>query len=498
LVENFPFFSIFLPIFAAIFCMLWHERYAWHFTLGSTAITLLLSLATLNYIYSNALSVTYLMGHFPAPFGNEIRFGALEAFMASLFSGISLLTMWGGTATVRCDIHPSKLRFYYLMENLLLAGLLAIIYSNDIFTTFVFIEIATIAACSLVSAGENGRSLLASFVYLAMSLLGSGLLLLAISILYSITGHLLFAGLAESIASLVATGSYTLPLAVLSALTIAGLSIKSAIFPFHGWLPEAYSSATTPTSALLAGIVTKTYLVFLLKLICRVFGRAYWASMLLSRIFLACGVMAILYGSLQAMRQRDLKQTLSYASISQIGYISVALGVGTIPALVAACFQMVSHALSKSMLFMATAGLAEASQGETSYKTLRGAARRNPVAAAAFVVGALSLVGIPPLPGFMAKLYLAQSALASPEGWLVVPVILLGTVLGAMYYLPALATLFGSDTAAWSDRESAEGDKSPPALLPASLGVFISLTVLLGFFAPQVWQILEQGIINLH
>ena len=135
------------------------------------------------------------------------------------------------------------------------------VYTDDLFTGYVFVEIAAVTACVAVAAKESGRSVVAAIRYLIFSCLGSGLVLLGIAMLYCITGQLLFSGLEEAVARLVQSGEYSLPLVVSALLMTLGLSIKSAQFPFHAWLPDAHASATTASSAILSGLVLKLSLI---------------------------------------------------------------------------------------------------------------------------------------------------------------------------------------------------------------------------------------------
>ena len=187
-------------------------------------------------------SYTYMMGHFPAPWGNEIRAGLLEAGMALFFCVIMLLSMIGGSKKLIEDVDESKQSLYYILVDLLLSSLLALVYTNDLFTAYVFVEINTISACGLIMIRQNGRTIEAAVRYMIMSLLGSGLFLVGICMLYDLTGHLLMSNIQEAVAQIVANGTYTVPLLVTIAFMSVGLAIKSALFPFHnlpGFCPEA-------------------------------------------------------------------------------------------------------------------------------------------------------------------------------------------------------------------------------------------------------------------
>ena len=157
-----------------------------------------MSAVLLVYLMGKGASYTYMMGHFPAPWGNEIRAGVLEAGMALFFCVIMLLSMMGGRKKLLGEVEYSKHNLYYILTDLLLSSLLALIYTNDLFTAYVFVEINTISACGLIMIRQNGRTIAAAVRFLIISLLGSGLPLVGIYLLYDMTGHMLLSNIKES------------------------------------------------------------------------------------------------------------------------------------------------------------------------------------------------------------------------------------------------------------------------------------------------------------
>ena len=444
-VQNFPFFSIMLPIVCAIVCLGLPAREAHRLTLASAAACTALSCGVLVYTAGSGGAFVYQMGHFPAPFGNELRAGALEALLATVFCAVTLLSVLGGAPDFRHEIPEKKRPLFCVMLGAALAGMLAVIYTNDLFTAYVFIEIITIAACSLIACKPGGRTLAATAGYLIMSLLGSSLLLLAIALLYGVTGHLLMPSLGEAVAALEAAGDYRLPLLVSAGLLTVGLAIKSALFPFHVWLPDAHASATTTASSVLSGLIVKCYPVLMIKLLVRVLGLDHDVARYVTGAMLLLGIPGLLFGSWMAARQRNIKRMLSYASVAQIGFIYTCIGLGGTGGLAAACFHIVAHALAKSMLFSAAGSLSAARDHRKELAALRGTGRRDPVAGAAFLCGALSMIGIPPFSAFFSKLYLAGAGFGTVAGVAaILAAVVVGTVLSVMYYIPAVTCLFAT------------------------------------------------------
>jgi multicomponent Na+:H+ antiporter subunit D len=193
-VQNFPFMSIILSLFSGPLSSVLGGKKAKFINFFVLVAIGCMSVAVLVFVLANG-SYVYTMGHFSAPWGNEIRVGVLEAAMAVFFCLIMLLCMLGGVWEREQEVEESKQNLYYIMTNLLLCSLLALIYTNDLFTAYVFVEINTISACGLIMIRQNGRTIEAATRYMIMSLLGSGLLLLGICFLYDLTGHLLMSNI---------------------------------------------------------------------------------------------------------------------------------------------------------------------------------------------------------------------------------------------------------------------------------------------------------------
>lgn len=248
-VQNFPLFTIILSLVCAVISFAANDRWARGLTLFLLSVSICMQAALLVFCAVNGTSYSYMMGHYPAPWGNEITVGVLESFMALLFAAVMLLSVLGGMPRIRRDIPEHRMRLYWVMIDLAHVALLALCYTNDIFTAYVFIEVLTIASCCLLAARDGGRPLLAAVRYMIFSLVGSGLFLIGVIFTYSITGQLLFPQLKESIALLWADGTYRFSMTVAIGLMVGGLAIKSGLFPFHFWMPDTYGRATPPPPA---------------------------------------------------------------------------------------------------------------------------------------------------------------------------------------------------------------------------------------------------------
>ena len=497
-VENLPFLSIFLAIVTGIVCAtLRRGIIAYRLTLAAAMAAAMMNAAVLAYTYLGNLSFTYTMGRFVAPYGNAIKCGPLQGLLSTAFCVVLAMSLVGGRRDLFHDILPEKQRFYFVMVNLLTASLLALIYTNDVFTGYVFIEICTIASCALVMAKDNGPNLIATIRYLFMSLLGSGLFLIGLALLNSITGYLLMPPLAEAVAELAESGRYHLTLTVSVGLIVGGLGIKSAMFPFHLWLPDAHGGATTASSAMLSGLVLKGYIVLLLTMIVRVFSLEFMVELGVMNVILAFGLLGMIFGSLGAMRERHIKRMLAYSSVAQIGYIFMGMGLGTVAGLTASAFHILVHACCKPLLFACAGRLSAVSGHHKSLRNLRGSAYRDVTAGLGFTVGALSMIGIPLFGGFVSKLYFASASLPTNKTALILLTIALSTVLNALYYVPALLAIWVRPPA--EEEKALLADVAPGELkfdhsFTAAAVVLMAGIFALGIFYHPVLNVIEAGL----
>lgn len=442
--HSIPYLCILLPLGSAAVTSVLKPRWARYWTMFALLVVTSLSGVISAIFASGAESYTYMMGRFPAPWGNEIRAGQLEAATALFFSLIMLLSLLGGLKKIDEHIDQNKVSLYYVVLLLLTSALMAQVYTNDIFTAYVFLEIMTLAACALIAIRKRGRTLVAATRYMIMNLIGSGLFLLGIILLYDLTGHLLMSNMKEAVAALAKSGQYQVPLTVVVALISIGLSIKSALFPFHTWVPDAYAYSTPTSAAVLSSLVSKGYIFLLMKIMYRVIGLDVIVSTGIQDVLFVFALVGMVMGSISAIRQTDIRRMIAFSSVAQIGYVFMGIGLGTDEGMMAATFHIFSHAVCKSMLFLAAGGLADASNNSKKFRDLRGAGFRSPIAGVAFTIGALSMVGFPFLGGFASKLNFALAAMdvGGARTMLVLITLAISTWLNTLYFLRTVITLY--------------------------------------------------------
>ena len=490
-VQNFPFFTIILSLVCAVSSFVLKKNIAKWISAALLSVSSVLNLAVVLYCANGNITFTYMMGHFPAPWGNELTAGIFESLMALVFAFVMLMSILGGADHVEHDVPERRRHLYWVMVDLTHAALMALCYTNDIFTGYVFIEVCTIASCALLAVRNGGRVLIASVRYMIFALVGSGLFLMGVVFTYSITGHLLFPQLQEAIALLWRDGSYRLSMTVAIGLMTAGLSIKAGLFPFHFWLPSAHGRATVATSGILSGVIVKGYLFLLIKIIYRVVGVDIFHASGIQYVLLLFGVAAMVFCSAAAVGSRRLKTMVAYSSAAQIGYMFMGLGMGTEAALVAVFFQIIAHAVTKPMLFLASSALMDACGGHQDFHSLRGAAHRNKAAGVLFTVGALSMVGIPMFIGFIPKLHFASAAFGMDwRTWAVLGALVISTLLNVLYFLYTAMLLWLPVNDA--NRPSFNGRKAWLHALPAL--VLAAVNVVLGIHSAPLTALLEQGI----
>jgi multicomponent Na+:H+ antiporter subunit D len=494
-VQNFPFMCIILSLFSGPLSSILNGKWAKRVNAAVITIIGCMSAAVLWYVLGTGQEYVYRMGHFSAPWGNEIRVGVLEAFMALFFCAVMLLCIVGGEKEREREIEASKQNLYYIMVNLLLCSLLALIYTNDLFTAYVFVEINTISACGLIMIRQNGRTIEAATRYMIMSLLGSGLLLLGICVLYDLTGHLLMSNIKEQVQILAATGEYHVPLIVSLGLMSVGLAIKSALYPFHAWLPDAYGYSTLSSAAILSSLVSKGYIFLLVKIFYRVIGFEVVCESKVINVLFVFGILGMIMGSINAIKETDIRRMIAFSSVAQIGYIYMGFGLGTEAGVVASIYHVLSHAATKSLLFVAASGITDASGTSRQFKDLTGAGYRNKLAGIAFTVGSLSMVGMPMFSGFISKLLFAQAAMGHTHKMLPTLIALaISTVLNAVYFMKTVIRIY---TPAAEGEVRREGRNIPMREQPVksvALVLFVILNLVLGLNSEPLIRLIETGL----
>ncbi|NLA11082.1 MAG: monovalent cation/H+ antiporter subunit D family protein [Firmicutes bacterium] len=427
----------------------------------------------------------------PPPWGIEIAIEPVSALMIVLITGLYLLIALFSSRALTKEINQDSIGWYYVEFLLCLTAMLGLVITHDIFNMYVFIEVVGISACALVVSKGDRTSTEASLKYLILATIGSGFILLAIGMLYMITGHLnmRFAGaiLAQS------AGQYPYMIWIMMTLFVVGFGIKSALFPLHLWLPDAHASAPSPSSAILSSLVVKVYIIALFKLFFIVFGNEFYQASNVRYLLIILGASAMLFGSFFAFVQLDLKRRLAYSTVAQLGYIYLGLGLATPWAIVAAFYHLMVHALMKTCLFLC-AGAIYYQTGEKKVTRLRNIGYTMPLTAGSFTVAAFSMVGLPLTGGFISKYLLAVESMGASYPYFIALIVLSG-LLNAAYYFPIIWQFYFVSAEQPVEKRTFHKDKIPFSM---QLPIIITAAgiIVLGTAGVMAYDYLQQIVLH--
>jgi multicomponent Na+:H+ antiporter subunit D len=363
----------------------------------------------------------------------------------------------------------------------MVTGLLGIVVTGDAFNLYVLLEIAALTGYGLLAMGED-RAPLAALNYLYMGTIGACFYLLGVGYLYIVTGSLNMVDIARILPSLYQSK------AVLGAFMICmvGVWLKMAFFPLHAWLPNAYTYAPSAASSLIAPLVTKVMIYVMIRFILTVFTPEFAFNILaVSDSIVWLAVIAIVMGAILALAERNLKKMLAYIVIAEVGYMVGGAWLGNRAGMTGAILHIVNDALMTLCVFMVVGNIVYKAKGY-AFDDLKGLVRKMPFTMGAFVIGALSIIGVPPTCGFFSKWYLISGAIqAGHYGFMVallfsslVSVVLFFRVIEICYYEP-----FGDHHG--HDHHSEPMDEAPLTMLVPLLIVAAGL-VLVGLYTGDI------------
>jgi multicomponent Na+:H+ antiporter subunit D len=375
-------------------------------------------LAVLTGLILFSLSLGLVLGWVPPGdfTANDVRLraDALSALFLLVINSIGFACLI--YATDYLDHMTGRAKFYGLFLILIL-GLNGVVLVHDLFSMYLYLEVASIASYMLVAFTLEFDGIESALKYLLLSVVGTALVLIALALIYLRLGTLEF----SAVKGLLAQGDLPRLFLLTGAMFLAGFGLKAAIMPFHAWLPDAHPSAPAPVSAILSGVVIKVAGVYALI---RIFLYLYPRTPQIQYVFIVLGVVSMAFGAIIAYFQDDIKRMLAYSSISQVGYIMIGLGIGHPLAIAGALFHILNHAQFKSLLFL-NSGALQYRTGTRNMTEMGGLESRMPITSTTSIFGTLSIAGIPPFNGFFSKLF-----------------IILGAIKAGYYTVAALAAIF--------------------------------------------------------
>ncbi len=420
-------------------------RLAWIWAVVISLATFALTLILYAQVLEHG-SVQYAFGDWAPPLGITYNIDALNMLILLIVAGMGVLSVFYGLPSVLKEIAPRDQAPFFAAFLLCLTGLLGVTITGDAFNVFVFLEISSISTYILIAMGgkQDRRALTASFSYLVLGTIGATFFVIGIGLLYMATGTL---NMADITAQLHLRGDDRVVRAAFAFIVI-GLGLKTAMFPLHTWLPNAYAYSPTVVGAFLASTATKVAFYAMVRFTLGVFlPDSPFNHAFLGFVLTPMAVAAMIICSVQALYQTDLRKLLAYSSVAQLGYMLLGLSIGTAAGVSAGLLHLFNHALLKGGLFMGL-GIFALTYGVRQVQDLRGLGKTMPVTAAAFTVCGLSLIGAPFFAGFVSKYYLITAALEHGWWWAVIAILAssvlaifyVGRMLEAMYLHPAPKT----------------------------------------------------------
>jgi len=382
-----------------------------------TLVLLFLSILTLVLLFQGITEPkTYQIGGWElvngVPIAIYLVFDGLSALLLLITSLIGFLAAFYSISYMKK--YTAENNFYALL-GLMITGMNGVILTGDMFNMYVFLEIAVIASYALVAFGVEKNELEASFKYQILGGVASLLILFAIGLLYWQTHTLNMADISTQLPNT----DNNFFLVFTQILLISGFGLKAAMIPFHAWLPDAHSSAPSPISAMLSGVLIKAIGIYaILRLFFNMFTITYEISMVITII----GTISMVIGVFLAIGQWDLKRLLAYHSISQMGYVVIGIGMGMLIlneggnksiaslAIAGGLFHLINHAVFKGLLFL-NAGALEYAIGTRNLKMMGGLSKSMPITSTSSLGASMSISGIPPFNGFFSKLILVIAAI---------------------------------------------------------------------------------------
>lgn len=423
-----PILQIIIPLMAAPVCIfLRHPVLTWALTTVVSWVTLYISLSLLFQVQASG-TIVYEIGGWAAPWGIEYVVDTLSAWVLVIVSSIGAVVTPYAKVSVEKEIERDRIYIFYAMLLLCETGLLGITITGDAFNLFVFLEISSLSTYVLVSMGKDRRGLTAAYRYLIMGTLGATFYIIGVGLMYMMTGSLNIADLAKLIPDV--ADSRTIQ-AALAFMTV-GLGIKLALFPLHMWLPNAYAFAPSVVTVFLAATATKVAVYALVRVIFTIFGGVdILEAVQIRDVLTALAIVAMFAGSAVAIYQTNIKRMLAYSSLAQIGYMILGLSMNTVGGVSAGLVHLFNHALMKGGLFMVM-GCIVYKIGSAKLDDMAGLGKRMPVTMAAFVLGGLSLIGVPLTVGFVSKWALLQAVLDKGQ-WPIAVLIVASSLLAVIY-----------------------------------------------------------------
>jgi multicomponent Na+:H+ antiporter subunit D len=468
-----PVLQVVIPLVAAPICVILRQSVlSWLLTTLVCLLSFVISCALFNQVLDQGV-ISYALGGWLSPWGIEYRVDKLTAFMLLIINSVATIVLLGARESIAAEISSDRLYLFYTAFLLNLTGVLGVIMTGDAFNLFVFIEIASLSSYAMISIGNDRRCLYAAFKYLIFGTIGASFILISVGLLYAVTGTLNMADIFQRLPDVENTKTLTTAL----VFFVVGIGIKAAIFPLHLWLPDAYSYSPSIVSTFLAGTTTKIFIYVLIRFIYSVFGyETVFIQEAFGSLLMLFACAGIIYGSYLAIKQDSLKRLLAYSSIAQLGYMLLGISLATEAGLAAGLIHVFNHAIIKVTLFLSVITIIFYTKTDSISK-LAGLAKTMPLLMVSFLIGGLSIIGVPLTAGFVSKWVLIKASLEAGY-WGLVVVIVFSSVLAIIYIWKFIEVAYFKEP----DKEfiAIDSNQKIPYLLFFALFVFVLANVYFG------------------
>ena len=467
--------------------------------LGRASITARNALVVLGALATAALGVGMLYQMLASnavltTWGEELRVDGLSMVLVLIISLIGLVAviyslryMRHETAIHWRDLTEQRLNVFYLLLMLFIATMLWGVVTNNVIMLYVAVEATTIASGLLVAFYWDRRGLEAGYKYLMLLTTGVTFALFGCVLLYAAAGpHL--SGVNALLITSIRGVAHLFPrsmVVVISALLIVGFGTKAGIAPFHPWLPDAHAEAPSPVSALLSGVMIKMAIYALVRTVTMFYPT--WPAV--ATFLVGLGAFTMVLGILMAIVQTDIKRLLAYSSVSQMGYILMAFGIGTYLGFYGGIFHLINHAIYKALLFLAAGAIMYAT-GIRSIHDLGGLGRKMPITSACFFIGALAISGFPPFNGFMSKVTIFLAAADQRLWWAAAIAIGTGVLTLVVMVHAAYAIFWGQPR---TDRLQLAQVREVPASIWIPMAVLAAMCLILGVYPQLLFPLLDRA-----
>ncbi len=470
---------VIIPLITAFILPLFGKKGKDAATILANVVTILLLVLAI-FVVAYEKTGMYQVGKWTIPLGINLVLDGLSALMLLAIGVVTAAAMLYSARYM--ERYTAKAKYLSLFL-LMVAGMNGVVLSGDIFNLFVFLEIASLASYALVGFGCEHEELEAAFKYMVLGTIGSIFILFGVALVYGNTGTLNMAYISNAIQEAGVNAGLSFAL----ALFIVGFGLKTALVPFHAWLPDAHSSAPAPISAMLSGLIIKTLGVYALaRMVFNVFG----VSVSIGWLLVGLGLLSMVAGAFLAIGQWDLKRLMAYSSISQIGYVILGIGLGATLiakgenptwaylAILGGLFHLINHAVYKSLLFL-TSGSIEMATGTRQLKQMGGLAERLPFTRTTCTVASASIVGIPPFSGFWSKLILVVTAVMAHLYWIAAVIVFVSLCTLIMYLKVQRYVFLGELPDNLREAKENRGSMLVAMVFLACLSVFMGLLLVL-------------------